>query len=269
LRAPFKPVPLLVTALLKIFPRPLLHRLSRVALRFAPVVFRGNRLTDPIDGRSYRTFFEYGYTGATRRKDALCPGTLSLERHRLIWLWLQRKTDFFSQPARMLHVAPEYCFMERFKALKHLKVTTADIESPWADVKMDLHDIPFPDATFDVVFCNHVLEHVTDDRRCMREIYRVLKPGGWALLQSPVDIQATTTDEDPTVTDPLERERRFGQYDHVRKYGRDYADRLKEAGFLVETVDMLAELSAEEIRRYSVRGPSGDDLLFVGRKQSA
>jgi SAM-dependent methyltransferase len=239
-----------------------MHRLSGALLHVSRIVFWGKRLTDPIDGRSYRKFFKYGYAERSTRKDALSPGTLSLERHRLMWLWLKRETTFFSEPARMLHVAPEYCFMKRFKAQPNLDVITADLESPWADVKMDLHAIPFPENSFDVVFCNHVLEHVTDDQQCMREMVRVLKPGGWALIQSPMNIHAEKTVEDPSITDPGERERLFGQYDHVRMYGRDFQARLEKAGFLVERIDYLKKLTAEEISRYSVRGPSGDDHFY-------
>lgn len=256
----------MISTLINLIPRPVLHRLSRLALKIAPFIFWGNRFTDPIDERSYSLFFSYGYGDKTHRKNALCPGTLSLERHRLIWLWLKRETDFFSRKAKMLHVAPELAFVERFKKMPNLDLTTADIESPWADLKMDLHHIPFPDNTFDVVFCNHVLEHVEDDRRCLREIYRVLKPGGWALLQSPMDLSYEKTLEDPTITDRDERIRLFGQYDHVRMYGRDYKNRLEEPGFQVEEIDYLGKLTKEEIRRFSVKGPSGDDALFVARK---
>lgn len=258
----------MITTLLQWIPRPVMHSLSSIFLKIAPVLYYGKRFTDPIDGKTYRKFFSYGYSAATRRDNALSPGTLSLERHRLIWLWLTRETDFFKRNYRMLHVAPERCFVERFKSMKNLELITADLESPWADIKMDLHSIPFPDNHFEVIFCNHVLEHVTDDRQCMQELYRVLKPGGWAVLQSPVNILAAETIEDPSITDPKERERLFGQYDHVRMYGRDYAKRLESAGFSVEEIDYVSKLPEADAKKYAVKGPSGDDALFIGRKSA-
>jgi len=104
-----------------------------------------------------------------------------------MWLYLQQKTNFFTANLKVLHVAPELCFIKRFEAMPNLDYITADIESPLAKVKMDLHDIPFEQGTFDVAFCNHVMEHVTDDIQCMKELYRVLKPGGWAIIQSSMD----------------------------------------------------------------------------------
>jgi SAM-dependent methyltransferase len=146
-----------------------------------------------------------------------------------MWLFLQKETDFFSKPLKVLHIAPELCFIDRMEALPNLEYVTADIESPLAKVKMDVHHIPFEDNTFDVVFCNHVLEHVDDDILACSEINRVLKPTGWGIIQSPVyDIDHTF--EDRTIKDPKERERLFGQRDHVRKYGKDYAKRLSRSG---------------------------------------
>lgn len=162
-----------------------------------------------------------------------------------------------------MHIAPEHCFIDRFEDLQNLDYITADIESPLAKVKMDAHDIPFDDATFDMVFCNHVLEHVNDDIRVMSEIYRVMKPGGWGILQIPLFFPlADKTVEDPTITDPKEREALFGQDDHVRMYGLDYKDRLAKVGFKVAD-DYTSKISAEELDRFGII-PS--EILYTVQK---
>jgi SAM-dependent methyltransferase len=229
-----------------------------------PLLNEGSRSTDPIDGRSYPKFLPYGYGGRIR-ENALSPGTNSLERHRLLYLYLQRYTEFFTAPLTVLHIAPEQCFHQRFKAQPNLQVLTADIESPLADMHFDLHQIPLEDNRFDVIFCNHVLEHVTDDAQCLRELYRVMKPGGWGIFQVPWVPGIAVTDEDPSITDPAERERRFLQYDHVRLYGEDYPQRLTAAGFTVEKVELFKTLPQDEVERY--RLPS-DEPLYVCRKQA-
>ena len=153
----------------------------------------------------------------------------------------------------MLHVAPELCFMSRFDALENLEYITGDIESPLAKVKMDIHEIPFEDNSIDIIFCNHVLEHVDDDKKALREMHRVLKPGGWAILQVPFFYPLPkTTYEDKNIVDPKEREKAFGQDDHVRMYGEDYGARLAESGFQVVEERLIDELSLEEKTRFAL-----------------
>lgn len=252
--------------LLKHIPRPLLIRLSYLGRFFFKLWYVGSRHEDPISGEQFRCFLPYGYGGITKRKNALAPGTLSLERHRLLWLFLKQKTAFFDEPIRLLHVAPEQCFYGRFRKMTNVGYVTADLNSPIADIKMDLHDIPLEDDAFDVIFCNHVLEHVRDDRRCMRELCRVMKPGGWGIFQVPMDVNRQKTFEDPTVTDPQERERLFWQKDHVRLYGRDYKNRLEESGFEVEIIDFLSTLGREKTERFRLRSPSNDNDIYLVRK---
>ncbi len=230
-------------------PRKYLQLFSRQVLGVLAFFYRGKQVHCPVDGRSYRKFLPYGRIHP--RPNALCPGSLTLERHRLLWLYLQEKTNFFDKPIRLLHVAPEICFVERFERLSHIDYLSADLDSPWAQVKMDLHDVPFADNSFDVALCNHVMEHVRDDIRCMQEILRVLKPGGWAIIQSPTyDLE--TTYEDPSIVDPKERERAYGQDDHLRRYGHDYGDRLRQAGFVVTEDDYVKHFSPEKIRYYAL-----------------
>ncbi len=247
---------------LNTIPRQWLIRLSYLAAPVLAFFYKGDRFEDPIDGRKYRKLLPYGYKGR-QRENALAPASMSLERHRLLWLYLKQETDFFSKQQSMLHVAPEQCFYGRFRKMKNLDYLTADLDSPIADVKMDIHDIQYPDNHFDVIFCNHVLEHVNDDKQCMRELQRVLKPGGLAIMQVPFKAGQEITDEDPSITDPEERIRRFGQYDHVRQYGRDYPERLKEAGFEVKPYNTTEMLSADELKRYALME---GEVLYVCSK---
>ncbi|PKA82301.1 methyltransferase family protein [Ulvibacter sp. MAR_2010_11] len=209
---------------------------------------RGTKYTDPIDGKSYRKFLPYGYEKV--RENVLSPGTLSLERHRLFWLFLKNETSFFSERHKVLHFAPEQAFYSRFRKMKHLDYTTTDLNSPIADIKADICNLPFEDNSYDFIICNHVLEHIPDDTKAMQELYRVLTPGGTAILQVPYDAERSVTFEDDSITDPKERARIFGQYDHVRVYGIDYFEKLASVGFKVEAVDYTKSLSAADIDRY-------------------
>ncbi|NQW35916.1 MAG: class I SAM-dependent methyltransferase [Flavobacteriales bacterium] len=238
----------LFKTILNTIPRPFLIKVSYWISPFLAFWYRGNTYTDPIDGKSFRKFLPYGY--GEQRPNVLAPSTLSLERHRLLWLYLQNETSFFTAPLKVLHMAPEQCFLKRFKALKNLDYTSADLYAPHVDVKADICNLPFADASFDVVFCNHVLEHIDDDAKAMQELYRVLKLGGFGIFQIPQDLNREKTYEDFSITDPKERTKHFGQYDHVRIYGRDYFDRLRAVGFDVKEVDLSKTLSEEIINKY-------------------
>ncbi len=215
---------------------------------FVAFFLRGNTYTDPIDGKSYRRFLPYGY--AKVRENVLAPGTLSLERHRLFWLYLKNETTFFSAPLRVLHFAPEQAFVQKFKKQKNLTYTTTDLNSPIADVKADICDLPFKDNSFDFIICNHVLEHIPDDTKAMQELYRVLAPSGTAIVQVPYDAKREITFEDNTITDQSERTRIFGQYDHLRVYGMDYFKKLSSIGFEVNALDYTSSMTSDDIERY-------------------
>lgn len=236
--------------ILNAIPRPWLIKLSILLRPFIYILFKGSRFTDPIDERSYRKFLPYGY--GKQRLNALSPGTLSLERHRQMWLYLENETDFFHSIYKVLHVAPEQAFINRFKKLKNLDYLTTDLFSPIVDVKADITNLPFENETFDIVFCNHVLEHIVDDQQAMRELYRVLRKGGWGILQVPIKMNSEKTYEDFSITDKNERRKHFGQYDHVRWYGRDYFDRLERAGFSVKALYYSHHFSVEQRKKYGL-----------------
>ena len=229
-------------------PRPLLIQLSYLARPILALTLKGDKYTDPIDGRKFKSFLPYGYENP--RENVLSPSTLSLERHRLLWLYLKDETNFFTAPLKVLHFAPEQAFYKKFKKLKNLEYTTTDLNSPLADVKADICALPFKDDSFDVILCNHVLEHIPDDQKALSELYRILKPSGWGIFQIPQDLKREVTYEDNSITDKKERAKIFGQYDHVRIYGRDYFDRLEEAGFIVKAVDYTARMTDAEIEKY-------------------
>ncbi|WP_306353769.1 class I SAM-dependent methyltransferase [Flavobacterium sp. '19STA2R22 D10 B1'] len=234
--------------ILNTIPRPLLIRLSYVARPVLALFLKGDTYTDPIDGKSFKNFLPYGY--GTQRNNVLSPSTLSLERHRLLWLYLKNETNFFTQPKKILHFAPEQAFYKRFRKQKNLEYTTTDLYSPLADVKADICNLPFQDNSFDLILCNHVLEHIPDDTKAMEELYRILKPGGMGIFQIPQDLNRATTFEDNSITDPKKRAEIFGQYDHVRVYGRDYFNKLRSIGFTVVEEDYTTKIGPELVERY-------------------
>lgn len=237
--------------LLNTIPRPMLIKMSIWARPLIYQFFKGDKFYDPIDGKSYSKFLPYGY--GTQRENALSPGTLSLERHRQMWLYLQNETDFFIKNHKVLHIAPEQEFLRKFKLMRNLDYISADLYSPIVDVKADILELPFADESFDIVFCNHVLEHIEDDKKAMSELYRVMKPGGWGIFQVPMRNSLEKTYEDFTIKDPKERQKHFGQYDHVRWYGMDYFDRLRNAGFETEPNFYSQQFTEEEIKKYGLR----------------
>jgi SAM-dependent methyltransferase len=252
----------LISFLIRFVPRKYLQRVGGLGVKVLGVFYAGSNVTCPVCGNSYKKFLPYGRINP--RSNALCPGCLSLERHRLIWLYLKKKSNFFDAKLKVLHVAPEACFIKRFEKQHGQNYITADIESPLAKVKMDIHKIPFEANTFDVVLCNHVLEHVENDIQAMREINRVLKPGGFSILQVPFFIPIPeTTFEDTSITDPREREKVFGQDDHVRKFGHDYPKRLEKAGLKPVEDNFVNELSEQDRNRY---GLAKGEIIYKGLK---
>jgi SAM-dependent methyltransferase len=227
-----------------------------VARKILPLFLHGTGVLCPCCGRSFRKFMRrYDW-------DALCPGCLSLSRHRLLWLYLRDETDVLRRPQALLHFAPEESIAARLRAAR-LRYVGADLypRSPNV-VRADVTAMPFEDEQFDVVLCNHVLEHVVDDRKAMAELYRVLKPGGRLYMLQPIWLERAETIENPAVTAPRERRRLFGQEDHVRIYGRDIVPRLASVGFEVRLEHYFRRIAPEFVEVYGL----SDEPIFVCRK---
>ncbi len=250
--------------LLNTLPRPLLIKLSYPFKKIAPILYKGDNVECPVCEKSFRKFLSYG-SSVANRENVLCPFDLTLERHRLMWLYLKDHSNFLTaEKLNVLHIAPEQCFHQRFKNQKNLNYLTGDLVSPIADIHFDLHSIPLEENRFDVVFCNHVLEHVEDALQCMKELYRVMKPGGWGIMQVPQDFSREVTYEDASIVTPEEREKHFWQYDHVRLFGKDYPDWLKRAGFDVEEFIPENHYSLEQYNRYRLQK---GEILYIVRKK--
>lgn len=216
--------------------------------------YRGKGRLCPVCGKSSRRFRPFG---TVPREDAQCIHCGALERHRLLWLFVSKKTDLFSgKSKKLLHVAPEACLESRFRDLLGRDYLTADLSNPRAMVKMDITDIQYDDGSFDTIYCSHVLEHVQDDKKAMRELFRVLKDDGWAILVVP--IKSEKTFEDPSAVGPAERLKVFGHEEHVRIYGPDYVDRLREAGFIVEVIKVSDLADADGAVTMGLTPASGD-----------
>jgi SAM-dependent methyltransferase len=252
----------MIKLFLNLFPRPFLIRLSYFLRPLIVFFFKGTKFIDPIDGNSYRRFLPYGY--GKSRNNALSPGTLSLERHRLMYLFLKNETNFFSDKLKVLHIAPEQCFLDRFKKLPNLEYVTADLYSPIVDVKADILNLPFENESFDVVICNHVLEHIQDDYVAMNELFRVMKKGGFGIFQVPMKNSLEKTYEDKNITSKEDRKKHFGQYDHVRWYGMDYFKRLENVGFEVFPIKYYEKLGKENVQKF---GLSQTEILPFVRKK--
>ena len=239
----------IIKIILNLFSRKFLIKISLLLKPIFELIFKGNNFRDPINNKSYSYFFPYGYNKL--RKNALSPGTLSLERHRLLWIFLQEETNFFNPNNKILHIAPEQCFYKIFKK-KFDSYTTSDLNSPLAEIKADICNLPFRENEFDYVLCNHVLEQVYDDEKAMREIYRVLKLKGNAILQVPINETLENTIDGRDTKDKNLRNKLFGQYDHLRIYGKDYYDKLIKVGFKVEKIDQTKKMDESSILKFSL-----------------
>jgi SAM-dependent methyltransferase len=224
------------------------------------LIYRGHERLCPICGFNAKMFL---HSGAPPRADAQCPSCGALERHRLFWSYMLKVSGLIANPpCRALHIAPELILEQKLRPLVGKGYITADLMQANVDVRMDITDIKYPDCSFDFIYCSHVLEHVPDDMKAMREFRRVLTMSGSAILLVPITAEQTV--EDPSIEDPKERLRLFGQEDHVRKYGPDYLFRLENAGFNVEVLDPEDFLDAREIERMGITPAAG--VIYVCRK---
>ena len=249
-----------LTTIRRVLPPSLQSVLRQVYYQTRTLLYKGNQYQCPVCSTGLRKFRP---TTGSQEENLQCPRCGSQERHRLLWLYLKRQTDFFTNPLKVLDFAPVDYLQRAFKRQPDLDYTSVDVASPLAMVKMDITDLQFPDNNFDCILCYHVLEHVVDDRKALRELYRVLKPGGWSILQVPIDRTRETTMEDPAVTTPEERERVYGQSDHVRIYGKDYPGRLEQAGFEVTGDEFVRSLGPEKTIRFCL---TPDEILYICRK---
>jgi SAM-dependent methyltransferase len=197
-------------------------------------------------GQHYPVLRDLEVVGGQRKEHDECPICHANDRVRLVFLYVSRHTRLLTEPCRLLHIAPELGLADVFERAQTIDYVPADLNRRryrhLASIQcFDLQHAPYPDRSFDWIICNHVLEHVPDDRKAMREIYRMLKPGGRSILQVPLALKLSKTREDASVDDEAERIRLFGQRDHVRLYGRDYHDRLRDAGFEVELWNAFAQ----------------------------
>jgi SAM-dependent methyltransferase len=247
-------------AIIQLLPNYLVVTLRQIHYFVRGIYYWGGKYQCPCCQTHLRRFIS---GGVIPRSHAQCPRCGSLERHRLLFLYLQQKTDFFNQHLCVLDVAPTYYLQQKFRQYPHLDYLSSSLDDPWAMTNMNIMALPIPDNHFDCILCYHVLEHVADDIQAMKELYRVLKPEGWAILQSPVDMSRETTLEDPRITSPEARRDLFGQDDHVRVYGRDYVERLTKAGFSVTSDSFVQQLPDTMIEKF---GLMKEEVLFVCKK---
>lgn len=222
------------------------------------------------NGLPFPVLKELDVVGAETIPNDTCPICFSNGRARLLFEYIKRETGVLDSQsrARVLHVAPEYGIYSQLGAIATIDYVGVDLDvEKYAGttpiVRCDITSIGYGDASFDLIICSHVLEHVPDDRLAMRELFRVLKPGGIAILQVPVSASLEQTIEDPTLTDPRERERRFGQNDHIRIYGADYPTRLGSAGFRMDIFDPASHWGADTVKELRL---NPRERVFVGRK---
>lgn len=243
-----------------------LHR--RYRQKKASMLYAGDNVSCPICNSQFKEFATYGLD---KRKNARCYDCSSLERHRLLWMYLQEKTDLFSNGNKqLLHFAPEVFFYNRLSKLPQLEYHPCDLHPELYQHKgnveirkVDILDIPHEDNFFDVILCNHVLEHIIDDNRAISELYRVMKSGGWAILQVPIDYSRKNTYEDFSLTKAKERKKAFGRKDHVRWYGCDYPERLRKVGFKVNEDAFVQSFSKEDLHQY---GLLENEFVYFCRK---
>jgi SAM-dependent methyltransferase len=232
-------------------------------------IYRGNKVTCPICMSTFKSFAAYK---PSKRKNSRCINCGSLERHRLQFLYLTEKTDLFkpNNNLKLLHFAPEKPLYSAIAKCGNIEYTKCDLSPRSPDFreisdvqKVDITNIAFDDNSFDVILCNHVLEHIEDDHAAMKELYRVLNKNGWGIFQVPIKHRSEKTYEDFSITGSRQRKKAFGQHNHVRIYGRDYTERLKNAGFTVVKDDYATSLSEADRIKYGI---NPREVIFLCKK---
>lgn len=218
------------------------------------LLFRGNSVECSCCGRTFSLFLFSPYLTAR------CPYCLSIERYRLLCRYLENETDFGGRPERVLDIAPMWCFQEFCRARENIEYVSVDIASPLAMRHMDIRALSFEDEAFDWIFCYHVLEHIDDDMAALRELFRVLRPGGRAIIQVPIEVENTVERSSLGRDDQI---RLLRWPDHLRAYGKDFAERPRAAGFDVEICPYVRGFSSKEIKRFGL--DPGEDLYVCRR----
>ena len=198
------------------------------------------------------------------RKNVICSKCGSFERHRLIWLFLKTKTNFFYDSLKVLHFAPLLYLQKISKKLPNLEYISVDLNSPLVMIKMDITNLLFKDNSFDVIICNHVLEHVNDDRKALKELFRVLKIGGWAIITCPIDYNRVTKFEEFSIRTPEERKIFYGDQDHLRIYGKDFKNYLETVGFIVNEIDYVKLIPKNLVKKMRL---NQNDKIYYCFKQ--
>jgi SAM-dependent methyltransferase len=206
-------------------------------------IYKGHKHECSCCGQSFKLFLY------SKQMAALCPYCLSFERYRLLCRYLRDATDFGSRPTKILDIAPVWCFQEFCRSFDNVEYVSIDLESPMAMRHMDIQNLEFKDDLFDCLICYHVLEHIDDDHKAMSELYRVLKPGGWAIIQVPIFTERTMERCEFTEEEAEE----ILKYDcHLRSYGKDFGERLEAAGFKVEIDDFVKRFNMDELTHYGL-----------------
>lgn len=262
----------------KLIPYKIGQKLRGIWQKSQSLYYKGETYHCPFCKNSFRKMLNGGsdlavikeknIVGAGLRSNCVCPRCYSTDRDRLIYLYLMKHSPIFKDKLSLLHIAPSGSLKAMLKSLPNIKYNSGVKYHEGfyysKDIMLfDITDLSYDDNLFDVIFCNHVLEHIIDDTQAMKELYRVLKPGGWAILQVPISTTLEKTYEDPSITLPSEREIHFGQFDHVRIYGQDYADKLSEVGFRVNKFNSKERFKDDDINRYAI---NKDEILYVAYK---
>ncbi len=241
--------------------KPIFRQAMEIFLTLRAMLFLGNKLFCPCCGWQLRAFTHAGMSFRIR-SSGYCPRCNSKARHRRNMLYFERNTTLFRDPLRLLHVSPKFCMSRKFIKMSNLDYVGVDIKNNLnINSKMDITATSFESSTFDCVICIHVLEHVENDNKAISEIYRVLKPGGWASISVPIRLDQKTY-EDPKIITPEDREREFGETNHVRYYGYDLFDRLNDCGFVVQ-LDLGENIEQEDMQKF---GLLDDENIFFCRK---
>ena len=245
----------------KIIPERIRPALILFYLKLISPFYFGNKVHCPCCDKSFRGFLSY--SGVKSNRKGRCPGCGCLERHRLLWLYLKNKTAVLKDHLRVLHFAPEYILQKRFKSLSNIEYISADLFSPLAMIKMDITDIKYQNNFFDMIICSHVLAHVDDDHKGIEELFRILKPAGVAIIQTPIDQNREHTFEEPSAQSFKEREKIYGDGTFVRIYGKNFQSRVESVGFRVIAANYTDELNDETIQKC---GLPKNDIIFLCSK---